>query len=150
MHCRYCCLLCYATAPMLLFCCCSSIYLLSIQDVLAVSIPLKDDAAVKEYLLQPHRRAELLQSQGATVSSIRGALALEPLLGSRTFVCLHYKVGAGGTLQACTGAGGTQQPCPGVDCSLQPCPADPPALPDAAIGTSNPVWYVHSPQGTRS
>lgn len=118
------------------------------QEVVAVGIPLKGDAAVKEYLLQPRRRAELLRSQGATVSSIKGALALQPLLGSRTFVCLHYKVGAGGTLQPCTGAGGTQQPRSGADCSIQPCMDDPPALPDAAIATSNPIWYGLHSSGT--
>ena len=102
-----------------------------IQDVLAVSIPLKDDATVKQYLLQPHRRADLLLSQGATVSNIKGALGLEPLLRSRSFLCLHYKVGAGGTLQPCTGAGG----------NLPPSPADPSSLPNAAAGISTPVWY---------
>lgn len=104
---------------------------LPIQDVLAVSILLKDDALVKEYLLQSHRRADLLLSQGASVTSIKGALGLEPLLGSRSFVCLHYKVGAGGTLQPCLTAGGTQQPCD----------ADPSSLPHAAAQTSPPIRY---------
>ena len=102
-----------------------------IQDVLAASIPLKDDATVKEYLLQPHRRADLLLAQGATVSSINGALSLEPLLGSRSFVCLHYKVGAGGRLQ----------PCNAADGSLQACPAHPASLPSAAAQTSVHVRY---------
>ena len=69
------------------------------QDVLAVSIPLKDDSAVKEYLLYPRCRAGFILSHGAVASRVQGAQSIEPLLGSRSFVCLHYKVGAHGALQ---------------------------------------------------
>ena len=85
-----------------------------------MNLPLKDDATVKEYLLRPQRRASLLQSQGAVVSSIQGAQALQPMLSSRSFVCLHYRVGVGGVLQPCT-----------VD----------PSPPDVAPHTTNPAWY---------
>ncbi|KAL3162524.1 hypothetical protein ABBQ32_010180 [Trebouxia sp. C0010 RCD-2024] len=89
------------------------------QEVLAVNLPLKDDATVKEYLLHPQLRASLLLSQGAIVSSIQGTQALQPLLSSRSFVCLHYRLGAGGT--------------------LQPCTADPSSS-DAATHSTNPAW----------
>ena len=76
-----------------------------LQDVLAVSMPLKDDSAVKEYLLHPSRRTGLLMSHGAVASSIQGADALEPLMTGRCFVCLHYKLGAGAELQPCLAPG---------------------------------------------
>lgn len=88
-----------------------------------MNLPLKDDATVKEYLLHPQLRASLLLSQGAIVSSIQGTQALQPLLSSRSFVCLHYRLGAGGT--------------------LQPCTADPSSS-DAATHSTNPAWYVIS------
>ncbi len=66
-----------------------------------MSLPLKDDSVVKEYLLHPHLRASLLMAHGASASSIRGADALEPLLTGRCFVCLHYKLGPGASLQPC-------------------------------------------------
>lgn len=66
-----------------------------------MSMPLKDDSAIKEYLLHPHRRAGLLMAHGASASSIQGADALEPLLTGRCFVCLHYRLGPGAALQPC-------------------------------------------------
>lgn len=109
---------------------------------------LKDDAAVKEYLLSPAYRACLLASSSSTSSTgtlptctgqegscagqgtcsgqscnqrqipisgaaravaangavwqtIAGADAIQPLLIDPSFVCLHYKLGPGATLQAC-------------------------------------------------
>ena len=70
--------------------------------MLAASIPLSDDSAAKDYLLWPHQRGGLLSHHGAVVQSIKGANALEPLLGGRSFVCLHYKLGAEGALEPCT------------------------------------------------
>ena len=64
-------------------------------------MPLKDDSAVKEYLLHPDRRSGLLTCPGAVASSIQGADALEPLMTGRCFVCLHYKLRAGVELQPC-------------------------------------------------
>ena len=111
-------------------------------------MPLKDDAAVKEYLLSPAYRACLLASSSSTSSNgtlptctrqdgsctgqgtcseqscdqrkvpssgaaravtangavwhtIARADALQPLLMDPSFVCLHYKLGPGATLQAC-------------------------------------------------
>ncbi|KAL0039027.1 hypothetical protein WJX77_005595 [Trebouxia sp. C0004] len=71
------------------------------QAVLAVSMPLRDDSAVKEYLLHPNCRASLLMSHGAVASSIHGADALEPLMSGRCFVCLHYKLAPGARLEPC-------------------------------------------------
>ncbi len=66
-----------------------------------MSMPLRDDSAVKEYLLRPNCRASLLMFHGAVASSIQGADALEPLMSGRCFVCLHYKLGPGAKLEPC-------------------------------------------------
>ena len=69
--------------------------------MLATSMPLKDDSAVKEYLLSPQCRSELLAASGAVAQCINGADALQPLLTGRCFVCLHYKLGPGAMLHPC-------------------------------------------------
>ena len=66
-----------------------------------MSMPLRDDSAVKDYLLRPNCRASLLMSHGAVASSIQGADALEPLMSGRCFVCLHYKLAPGAKLEPC-------------------------------------------------
>ena len=73
---------------------------------MAVSMPVKDEAAVKEYLLHAHCRSALLKALGATAPTVPGADALEPLLRGRCFVCLHYKLGPGAALQPCLPEGG--------------------------------------------
>ena len=72
-----------------------------LQAVLATSMPLKDDSAIKEYLLHPDQRTSLLAAHGASVHCLDGADALQPLLAGRCFVCLHYKLGPLAALEAC-------------------------------------------------
>ena len=62
---------------------------------------LKDDSVIKEYLLRPDQRTSLLAAHGASVHCIGGVDALESLLAGRCFVCLHYKLGPHGALEAC-------------------------------------------------
>lgn len=56
----------------------------AVQATSAAVLPLKDEGAMKCYLLLPSQRRELLQRQGGRLQAApRGALGLEPLLQVR-------------------------------------------------------------------
>ena len=80
-----------------------------LQRVLAVSMPWRDDAAVKDYLLWPERRSGMLQQQAGSSAVIQGMQGCS-FVGDKLFICLHYHLEAGGALrpvQCATGSRST-------------------------------------------
>lgn len=71
------------------------------ESVAVATMPLKEENMMKNYLLQPQRRRQLLQEAGAALSLEAGAAAVESLLRDRAFICLHYHLDAAGALHAC-------------------------------------------------
>ncbi|KAL4516576.1 hypothetical protein Ndes2526B_g05164 [Nannochloris sp. 'desiccata'] len=62
------------------------------QTTLAVSMPLKDENAMKTYLLEHAERAALLDAAEGTIMKLEGASNVAPLCVDKSFVCLHYKL----------------------------------------------------------
>ena len=58
----------------------------------AATLPLREENAMKEYLLRAEARAATLAAAGGGVLTAGGAAALGSLLQDRTFVCLHYNL----------------------------------------------------------
>ena len=70
------------------------------QPVVCGVLPLRDDATIKEYLLKPERRGELMLANDGAVHTLGGGGEVGPLVRERTFVCLHYHLDENGTLSA--------------------------------------------------
>ena len=70
------------------------------QPVAALVMPPQDDL-VKAYLLDAPGRRALAAHGGGVYQALAGAQSLFPLLADRTFVCLHYRLTPGGTLEPC-------------------------------------------------
>jgi len=62
------------------------------QTTLAVSMPFKDENAMKTYLLEHAERAALLDAAEGTIMELKGASNVAPLCQDKNFVCLHYKL----------------------------------------------------------
>lgn len=77
------------------------VFLDVLQAVIAAVLPLKDDAQMKQYLLEPEARRDMVQETGGQFHSIKGLDEMVPLLADRAFVCLHYNMSSTGELKAC-------------------------------------------------
>ena len=75
------------------------------QAVPAIILPLRDDASIKQFLLEPASRRAILASLGGCVRSVDGTKALPALLADRVMVCLMYSWTAENGLQACSSSG---------------------------------------------
>jgi hypothetical protein len=62
------------------------------QPTLAVSMHLKDENAMKKYLLEPAERAALIDAAEGTIMELDGAENVASLCQDKNFVCLHYKL----------------------------------------------------------
>ena len=78
---------------------------LCMQPVAVAVLPLRDENAMKNYLLWPNKRHELLRQHSGVLHVMPNALAVDTLLADRTFLCLHYCLDTNGSLHACTGLG---------------------------------------------
>lgn len=67
----------------------------------AAVIPMKDDAAMKEYLLEKEKRAAIVKAIGGRICSAAGIHELHSLIKDNAFVCLHYVCSPNSKLQAC-------------------------------------------------
>ena len=76
----------------------------AVQAVAAVVLPLRDDALVKQFLLKPAARSEIVASLGGCVRMMQGAKALASLLTDKVAVCLMYHWTPQAGLQACSSA----------------------------------------------
>ena len=76
-------------------------------------MPWRDEASVKEYLLRPAKRRELIrQYEGSTVT-VPGVRGLQHLLQDRQFLCLHYSLQPDGGLRPCIAP--AAEAAPGTD-----------------------------------
>ena len=60
------------------------------QAVPAAVLPLRDEASIKQFLLDPAARGAILASLGGDMRVIQGARALPGVLSDRVMVCLMY------------------------------------------------------------
>ena len=58
----------------------------------AVSMPLRDENVMKNYLLEHAKRAEKVQLARGTCEKVSGACDVASLLHDRSFLCLHYRL----------------------------------------------------------
>ncbi|KAK9833612.1 hypothetical protein WJX74_000510 [Apatococcus lobatus] len=72
------------------------------QATAAVILPLRDDACIKQFLLDPPARTGMLGCLGGCLRMIQGAKALASLLTDKVMVCLMYCWTAQEGLQACS------------------------------------------------
>ena len=71
------------------------------QAVIAAVLPLKDDAQMKQYLLEPEARRGMVQEAAGTLQRVEGLPQINDLLADRSFMCLHYVLGPDGGLKSC-------------------------------------------------
>ena len=70
-------------------------------------MPLRDDASIKQYLLESEQRPGLVLQSGGLLRQVGGVAALGGVLTDRSFVCLHYKLGLDMSLSPCLEASPT-------------------------------------------
>ncbi len=105
----------------------AALELLLKQTTLAVSMPLKDENAMKTYLLDHAERAEVIDAAGGAILELEGAGNVAPLCQDKSFICLHYNLVQEDTVES-NGEKSNHMnlvPClPSASSSSEPAPVD--------------------------